>query len=80
MTHGSPTSSTRHVGDLGNIVSTKATGSTTISITDSLISLQAGNMANIFNRAIVVHEKEDDFAGTSGNAGKRIACGVIEPV
>ena len=78
MNHGSPTSTTRHVGDLGNIVSTTATGITTISITDSVISLQDGNTANILNRAIVVHLLPDDFAGASGNAGDRISCGVIE--
>ena len=78
MNHGSPTSSTRHVGDLGNIVST-STGTTTVSITDSVISLQDGNTANILNRAIVIHASADDFAGASGNAGARLACGVIEP-
>ena len=79
MTHGSPTSSRRHVGDLGNILSTGATGITAISITDRLISLQDGSIANILNRAIVVYENKDDFGGASGNAGKSIACAVIEP-
>ena len=37
-----------------------------------------GNIANILNRAIVIHEKADDFAGASGNAGSRISCGIIE--
>ena len=79
MNHGSPTSDVRHVGDLGNIVSTTSTGITTISITDSVISLQDGNAANIFNRAIVIHQDPDDFMGASGNAGARISCGIIEP-
>ena len=78
MNHGSPTSSVRHVGDLGNIVSSTSTGITTISITDSIISLQEGNTANILNRAIVIHENADDFMGASGNAGNRISCGIIE--
>ena len=72
------TSSTRHVGDLGNIVSTTSTGITTISLTDSVISLQTGNTANILNRAIVIHALPDDFTGASGNAGQRISCGIIE--
>ena len=42
-----PTSTTRHVGGLGNIVSTTSTGVTTIVLTDSVISLQTGNVANI---------------------------------
>ena len=78
MNHGNPTSATRHVGDLGNIVSTTATGTTIVSITDSVISLQTGNTNSILNRAIVVHEDADDFAGDSGNAGRRMSCGIIE--
>ena len=78
MDHGAPTSSTRHVGDLGNIVSTTSTGITTISLSDSVISLKDGNTANILNRAIVIHQNADTFSGASGNAGSRISCGIIE--
>ena len=78
MKHGSPLSSARHVGDLGNIVSTDSTGITMVSITDSVISLQQGNTANIMGRAVVIHANADDFAGASGNAGARQSCGVIE--
>ena len=77
MAHGSPTSSTRHVGDLGNIVSTSSTSSTTISITDSIISLEKGNIANIVGRALVIHANADVFTGATGNAGARQSCGVI---
>jgi len=67
------------VGDLGNIVSTDSADLiTAVSIKDSVISLQEGNIANIMGRAIVVHELPDDFAGESGNAGARQSCGVIE--
>lgn len=75
--HGSPDSDTRHVGDLGNIVSTDSEGLTRIFITDSIITMQQDNIANILNRAIVIHEDVDDFAGESGNAGSRISCGII---
>ena len=78
MNHGSPLALERHVGDLGNIVSTDSTGLTTISINDSFISLQQGNAANIMGRAVVIHAKADDFMGASGNAGARQACGIIE--
>ena len=78
MTHGSPTSSTRHIGDLGNIVSTSSTGNTTIFITDPIISLQQEDSANIMGRALVIHANADDFAGASGNAGARQSCGVIQ--
>ena len=78
MDHGMQASSTRHVGDLGNIVSTTSAGNTTIHLTDSEISLQTENPANILNRAIVIHADPDDFTGASGNAGARIACGIIK--
>ena len=78
MNHGSPTSWTRHAGDLGNIVSSSLTDITAISVTDSRISLREGNMANIFGRSIVVHQHADDFTGASGNAGARISCGIVE--
>ena len=77
MNHGGPTSVSRHVGDLGNIVSTTATGTTIVSITDSLISLMDGNAANILNRAIVVHAQPDDFTNVA-SAGDRISCGVVQ--
>ena len=43
-----------------------------------MVSLKEGNVGNIINRAIVIHEKPDDFEGVSEIAGARIACGVIE--
>ena len=78
MNHGMPTSTTRHVGDLGNIVSTTSTGVTTIALTDSVISLQSGNVANILNRAIVIHADPDVFSQPTGAAGARHSCGIIE--
>ena len=77
MNHGAPTSSTRHVGDLGNIVSSTTSGITTVSLTDSVISLKDGNVANILNRAIVIHANADTFTDAS-SAGDRISCGIIE--
>ena len=77
MDHGRPDSSTRHVGDLGNIVSTTSTGITNIIVVDKAISLLEGNVSSILDRSIVIHEKPDNFAGSSGNAGPRISCGVI---
>ena len=77
MDHGKPESSKRHVGDLGNIVSTKSTGITHIIVVDKAISLLEGNVSSILDRSIVIHEQPDNFAGSSGNAGPRISCGVI---
>ena len=77
MNHGRPDSNARHVGDLGNIVSMKSTGTTNIFVVDKAISLLGGNFSSILDRSIVIHEQPDNFAGSSGNAGPRISCGVI---
>ena len=73
-----PNSIIRHVGDLGNIVSTTSAGVTAISLTDSVISLHPGSIANIFNRAIVIHALPDIFSQPTGAAGARHSCGIIE--
>ena len=44
---------------------------------DRVISLKEGDIAYVLNRTIVIHEKIDDFEGATGNAGGRLACGVI---
>ncbi|KAE9416910.1 hypothetical protein Angca_010314, partial [Angiostrongylus cantonensis] len=81
--HGSQENppSARHVGDLGNIV-TPVSGPTPINIEDSLITFTGRR--GIVGRAFVIHERVDDLgrggdAGsrTVGNAGARLACGVI---
>lgn len=79
--HGAPNDTERHVGDLGNI-DANADGVANLSFTDSLISLSGPH--SIIGRALVVHSGTDDLGkgGTeeslkTGNAGSRIACGVI---
>lgn len=80
-THGGPNSTERHVGDLGNILA-GSDGVAVINFTDNVIALSGVN--NIIGRAVVVHKDEDDLglggdegSKTTGNAGDRIACGVI---
>ena len=82
QTHGGPADAVRHVGDLGNILSTG--GTTEFTINDNVISLDPNSQANIRGRAVVVHAGRDDLgrggnAGslTTGNAGGRLACGII---
>ncbi|XP_039292406.1 superoxide dismutase [Cu-Zn]-like [Nilaparvata lugens] len=79
--HGGPTDPYRHVGDLGNIVADEG-GVAKVQISDHLISL-AGSQ-NVIGRGLVVHANPDDLGRggdteslQTGNAGKRIACGVI---
>ncbi|KCV71692.1 superoxide dismutase [Fonticula alba] len=80
-THGAPSAAIRHVGDLGNL-SVDETGSVKVTITDHLVSLSGVN--NVVGRALVLHADVDDLglgghelSATTGNAGDRIACGVI---
>ena len=76
--HGAPGGKERHIGDLGNIKIKRFTYPTWIDVKDSVISLFGTEVdGNILDRSIVIHEKNDDFTGKSGNAGSQIACGII---
>ena len=77
--HGRPSDSDRHVGDLGN-VETLSNGDTTVTILDGVITLNRDSDNGISDRAIVIHAGEDNFSGASGNAGSRLACGIIKPL
>lgn len=75
MPHSMPTSDKRHVGDLGNIEA-DSTGKAHLEYVDTMLSLSGEN--TILGRAVVVHEKEDDLkTQPTGNAGARLAYGVI---
>jgi Cu-Zn family superoxide dismutase len=73
--HGGPDFADRHVGDLGNITADQ-TGFASYDRVDNHLSLNGPY--SIIGRAIIIHAGEDDFVSQpSGNAGARIACGVI---
>ncbi|XP_016992947.2 extracellular superoxide dismutase [Cu-Zn] isoform X1 [Drosophila takahashii] len=79
--HGGPDHEVRHVGDLGNLEA-NSSGIIDITYTDPVITL-TGKLA-VIGRGVVVHELEDDLglgnhtdSKKTGNAGGRIACGVI---
>jgi len=67
-----------HAGDMGNIqVSRKGSGKATVVLPG--VSLKGtGGTHSVEGRAIIVHEKADDFGQPTGNAGGRIGCGVIQ--
>ncbi len=74
MPHGAPDAQSRHVGDLGNIDANDQ-GTATIDMNDSVIKLIGPN--SIIGRSIIVHAKADEFTQPVGNAGGRVAFGVI---
>ncbi len=73
--HGGPADENRHVGDLGNIEA-QSDGNAHFEMTDNIISLAGPN--SIVGRAVIVHAGRDDLKSQpTGNAGGRVACGVI---
>jgi len=75
MPHSLPTSEHRYAGDFGNIKA-NADGVAAIKIIVDNISL-SGEKNPILGRGLVVHAKPDDGSQPTGNAGARIAVGVI---
>lgn len=74
--HGAP-SGTTHAGDLGN-VEADASGTVETVMMARYVALDAGPRS-IVGKAIVIHAQPDDLTSQpSGNAGDRVACGVIE--
>jgi len=75
--HGGPGTATHHAGDFGNIEA-GADGVAKIDATIPFVTLEEGAKASILGRAVVLHEKADDLSSQpAGDAGARIACGVI---
>lgn len=73
--HGAPDAADRHAGDLGNIEA-DATGKAHLELTDKVMKLSGDD--SIVGRAVIVHEKADDLkTQPTGDAGGRLACGVI---
>lgn len=71
----------RHVGDLGNLLANKV-GIASYCMADRMANLFGKN--SILGRSIVVHKQRDDLGKggdeeslKTGNAGARVACGVI---
>ncbi len=71
-----------HAGDMENIT-VEANGTSHQSVLDERVTLAAGAPNSLFangGTAIVIHAKADDMmSDPAGNAGARIACGVITP-
>lgn len=84
VSHGGPNDNRnhRHVGDLGNVHTNQYGNVVNFQIKDKLIKLRGKH--SILGRSVIIHQDEDDLGNgnnteslITGNAGKRIGCGVI---
>jgi Cu-Zn family superoxide dismutase len=74
--HGNPSGSERHAGDLPALNADKA-GRAKLDVQLDIITVGPGP-ASIIGRGLIVHADPDDYkTQPTGNAGARIACGVI---
>lgn len=73
--HAGPHDAQRHAGDMGNI-DAGADGVATVAYVDSRATLEGPG--SILGRGVIVHANADDMkTQPTGNAGGRVACGVI---
>jgi len=78
MPHAGRNAEQRHVGDLGNLTADQD-GVAHADFVDPVISLEGPN--SIVGKAVILHSGEDDLTTQpTGDAGARLACGVIELV
>jgi Cu-Zn family superoxide dismutase len=75
--HGNPSSADRHAGDLPSLKADK-TGRAKLDVTVDGISIGDGP-GNIVGRGMIIHADPDDYkTQPTGNAGARLACGVVK--
>ena len=76
--HGPPSTAERHAGDLPALKAGKD-GRAKLDVTVDLITVRPGP-ASVVGRGLIIHADPDDYTTQpTGNAGARIACGVIKP-
>lgn len=74
--HGAPDAPQHHAGDLGNITAGED-GVAQKTVTVDFLTVAEGEKSAV-GRAVIVHEKQDDLKSQpAGNAGARVACGVV---
>ena len=72
--HGAPDAPEHHVGDFGNLEA-DSSGKAHLELKSNM--LKFSGEGSILGHAVIVHEKVDDYSQPVGNAGGRVACGVI---
>lgn len=77
--HGAPEADARHAGDFGNVLADKE-GKASKSLVMKGVTIAKGPTA-IVGKGFIIHAQKDDLkTQPTGNAGDRIACGVIQLV
>lgn len=70
-----------HAGDMPNL-HVPQSGDLSVEVVNSAVSLEKGKPNSVFDNdgsSLVIHAKADDYkSDPAGNAGDRIACGVIQ--
>ena len=75
--HGPPSDPEGHAGDFGNIEIREDGSGSLVLLTDQL-TVEPGP-ASVVGRAVILHEQADDLeTQPTGDAGGRVACGVVE--
>lgn len=76
--HGGPNDAEHHAGDLGNI-EIGDHGMGTLSLSSSMITLAEGADNSVIGKAVILHAGTDDLeTQPTGDAGARLACGVVK--
>ena len=79
--HGMMAAGGAHAGDMPNL-HVPQSGDLTVEVMNSAITLEKGKPNSVFDTdgsALVIHAKSDDYkTDPAGDAGGRIACGVIQ--
>lgn len=81
--HAGPNHTESHIGDLGNIeIDQEGNGTLHVTMEDVHYNLkELGGWEVILGKAVIIHEKADDLkTQPTGNAGGRIACGILTAV
>ncbi len=76
MVHGAPDAQSHHAGDFGNVTA-EANGEVHTHFMTHSITVKEGTLS-VVGRSVVLHANPDDLVSQpSGNAGARIACGIV---
>ncbi len=77
MPHGSPQDQSHHAGDFGNVTADEK-GEIHVRFNTFSITVHPST-TSVIGHAVILHENPDDLVSQpAGNAGARIACGIVQ--